>query len=108
NLDDAIGKRTRGFALLGLAALDDRKFVAAEPSQHVGFPQQRLEPCRGLPQQRVARGMAESIVDVLEAVEIEQQEGEQNTPPALARRRFFDLLRPRGTVGQTRERVMMR
>ena len=97
-----------GFALVGFAALNDGKFVAAEPCQHVGFPQQRLEPGRCLPQQRVARGMAERIVDVLEAVEIEQQHGERIAAPALARRRFFDLLRHRGTIGQTRQRVMMR
>ena len=108
DLDDAIGKRAGGFALTGLAALNDGKFVAAEPCQHVGFPQQRLEPRRCLPQQSIARGMAKRIVDVLEAVEIEQQDGERIPPPALACRRFFDLLRDRGTIGQTRQRVMMR
>ena len=46
NLDDAVGQRAGGFALTGLAALDDGEFVAAEPRQHVGFPQQRLEPGR--------------------------------------------------------------
>src|SRR5208282_3300548 len=40
--DDAIRKRARGLALVGLTALNDGKFVAAEARQHVGFPQEGL------------------------------------------------------------------
>ena len=74
NLDDTIGKRARGFALVGLVRLNDGELVAAEPASTSVSRKSCLEPRRDLPQQGIAGGMAERIVDVLEPVEVQQQD----------------------------------
>ena len=74
HLDNALRQQLGGLALVALAGLDDGEFVAAEPGQHVGFAQQRFQTGRHFDQQRVAGGMAERIVDLLEAIEVQQAE----------------------------------
>ena len=52
--------------------------------------------------------MAERIVDLLEAVEIEHQNGERLLQPALPRAGLLDLLDQCGAVGEPGQRVVMR
>ncbi len=106
--DDALRQRFRRLALIGLAGLNDGELVAAEPGQHVGFAQQRFQARRHFDQQRVAGGMAERIVDLLEAIEVEQQDGERLLQAAVARGGFLDLLNERRAIGKSGQRVMVR
>jgi hypothetical protein len=53
----------------------DGELVAAEPGEDVAGAQPGLEPRPHLPQQLVAGVVPEAVVDLLEAVEVEQQEG---------------------------------
>ena len=55
---------------------DDREFVAAEPRQQFDCRQRPLQPLGDFLQQQVADAMPERVVDDLEAVEIEEQDGE--------------------------------
>ena len=67
------GQRRR---LVGVAvAGEDEELVAAEAADGVAGPHLLDQPARDLPQQRVAELVAEGVVDGLEAVEVEHQEG---------------------------------
>ena len=54
---------------------DDLKLVAAQPADLLLVADDRNEPLGHLLENRVARRMAERVVDLLEAVEIDQQQG---------------------------------
>ena len=108
HLDNPLRQRLRSLALVGLARLNDRELVAAEPSQYIRFPQQRLQTRRHFDQQRVAGGMAERIVDLLEPIEVQEQNGERFFPAALARGGLFDFLYQGCAVGKPRQCVMVR
>ncbi len=53
-----------------------QEFVAADPRQHIGGAQFRLQPLGELDQQGIAGGMAVIIVDVLEIVDVEEHQRE--------------------------------
>ena len=56
------------------AALDEHdELVAAEPADRVALAQDAGEPGGDAAQQLVAGGVAEGVVDVLEAVEVDEQ-----------------------------------
>jgi hypothetical protein len=59
-----------------VALADDREFVAGEAGQHVVGPQERCQPLAHHSQQFVAGVMAECVVDLLEAVEVEHDHEE--------------------------------
>ena len=100
----------RGFQRLGagnrrLAAGGDRhdEFVAAQPGDELPRFQQGGDPLRRRHQHAVADGMAEAVVDQLEAVEIEEQQ-RQVAPLAVLRRlpvvQPADQIRAVGQPGQ--------
>ena len=53
---------------------DDRELVAAEPRQGVARPQRLLQARADLAQHLVARRVPERVVELLEAVEVDQQQ----------------------------------
>ena len=62
------------FDLLRVRAVrENGELVSTEPRRNVGRPHTRLQPVRERHEQRVAHRMAETIVDRLEVVEIEEQ-----------------------------------
>jgi hypothetical protein len=60
-------------APVGRAGDEDGELVAAQPRQRVAAPQRATEPLGDLDQQRVAVVVAERVVDLLEAIEVDQQ-----------------------------------
>ena len=66
---------------VGQVGQQDDEFVAAEAGDAVALPQHPREPRADLLQQQVTVMVAESVVDLLEPVEVEQQE---RHPPAGA------------------------
>ena len=68
----------------------------------------RLQPARNFAQQRVADGMAEHVVDLLEAVEIEAQHREALARARRQIERGGDALVERRAVGQLGERIVVR
>ncbi len=81
---DAIGQGAR-LVRSGEPQLQDREFVAAESSDHVGVAQARAETLRRRPQKLVAGGVPQGVVDGLEMIEIEIKNGELFPIPAHAR-----------------------
>ncbi len=61
-----------------------------------------------LAQHRVARGMTERVVDLLEAIEVEQRHRHRPAAQALARQGTGESLKEQRAVGQPRERVIAR
>ena len=66
------------------------------------------EPLRHQLQDFVAGHVAEGVVDVLEAVEVDEQHGEHATVAAGERQRVIEPLEERGAVVEARQRVVMR
>ena len=73
--EDAAG-HARGLAGVGDVREADDELVAAEARRGVLVPQAVREPLGNRRQQQVADRVAERVVDVLEAVEIEEQHGD--------------------------------
>ena len=71
-LDEALGDAARHLEI-GRPDQQDRELVAAEASDGIGGAQRPLQARPDFGQQLIANLMAERVVDVLEAVEIEQQ-----------------------------------
>ena len=70
-----LGQRLGGRRLLAVGR-DDGELVAAEPRQERAADR-RLQAPRHLAQQAVADGVAEHVVDLLEAVEVERHQRER-------------------------------
>ena len=55
---------------------EDHELVTREPADHVALADGRLEPPGQLEEELVAAGVAERVVDQLEAVEVDEEHGE--------------------------------
>jgi hypothetical protein len=83
DFDNAVGKSTRVATLIIFPVLDNGELVAAQSRQNVCFSKRRLESRCNFPQERIANGMTQGVIDVLEPVEIQQQHGELVAAPAM-------------------------
>src|ERR1700738_869885 len=106
--DDPECQLDRAFALVLLVFLDDGEFVAAETGQHVGIAQRRTQPLRDLDQQLVARRMPQRVVDVLEPVEVEHQDGESGAMTLQPLAGIFEFFGEQRAVREAGERMMLR
>ena len=70
-VSDLHGSLRRGVA--GKVLAQDREFVAAEARDGVARPQHRFQPSRDRDEELVAGVVAESVVHVLEPIEVEEQ-----------------------------------
>ena len=77
---DALGHLGRG-ALVGDVLEQDPELVASEPSDRVARAQRLAQSRRDVDEQRVARGVAHAVVDELELVEVEEQDGDPRVAP---------------------------
>ena len=85
--------------------LDDGEFVAAEPRQRVAFAEQVLQALRRQLEEPVAGLVAEGVVDVLEAVEIEEQDRKPGIGAREPVQLLVETLRKQETVRQSGQRV---
>ena len=92
---DAAGDRV-GLVVVVEVVQEDRELVAAEPRERVALAQARFEAARRRHQQLVADQVAETVVDDLEAVQIEIEHGERCRPG-----RLMALVRAGGRVPST-------
>ena len=84
---------------------DHEELVAAEPRHQIGRPQLGAKPPRHFHEELVAGVMAIRVIDLLEAVQIDERAGE---PRAVAPRPLDGLLQRRGeagAVGKPGERI---
>ena len=79
---------------------EQRELVAAEARQRVLFARRGLQPRGDVLEEQVAGGMAERVVDVLEAVEVEEEERDVEPAPPRERDRALRIVVERAAVGQ--------
>ena len=70
-VDDALGE-VMGLQLTGVVMVKDDKFVAAPARDQVARPDDGAQPVCDLDQELVAGSVSETIVDLLEVVEVEE------------------------------------
>ncbi len=87
---------------------EDAELVAAEARDGVAAAQDGLEAPRELDQQEVAVAMPQRVVDLLEAVEVHEQDGELRAVSVGDADRVLDLLPEARAVRQAREVVVER
>ena len=124
--DAGIGREMMAEALIGLpdrlvnprhefhdvgavadAGLDHRKFVAAEPGDQIGRLDAVLDAGGDGLQQFVADMMSERVVDALEFVDVDIEQGELLAPAGLLKL-ALDLFAEQHPVRQVGQRVVMR
>ena len=86
----------------------DGELVTAEATDGVHVAQGRPEPRPHLAQQLVAVGVAEAVVDLLEAVEVDQQQGDLGPRPVGRGERLREAVPEQHPVGQPGQRVVRR
>ena len=86
----------------------DRELVAAEPGDRVARSDHALELPRDLDEQLVAGVVAQTVVDVLEPVEIEERDTDGRFGAATPRDRLPEPVEEEQPVRQARERVVHR
>ena len=91
---------------IGGIADNDCEFIAAEPSAHFVLGDLILQPLRHPGKQLVADGMAQRIVDRLEAVEVDHQEGAASPPLLGVAQCFSQPFGQHHPVRQTGQRIV--
>ncbi len=96
-------------ALIAGAVPDDERgeLVTAEPGGGVAGPDGVLEPPSGLDEQFVARLVADGVVDLFEAVEVDEEDGGARVARPPPAERLADPGGEQGPVGQVGERVVL-
>ncbi len=94
----------------GLLLVDDvleqhREFVATEARGGVAGAQACIDAVGHLDQQRVARGVAQAVVDYLEAVQVEEQHRHLPALSLRARQGVSEPIAQQGAIGQAGQRV---
>ena len=84
----------------------ERELVAAEPGEGVARADRRGEAPRDLLEQLVAGVVAERVVHLLEAVEVDEQHGERLAGARRAGQRLVEPVAEERTVGEAREPVV--
>ncbi len=92
-------------ASVGRLQRRDGELVAAQPRGEAIGEIGRAQPLRDLPQHVVARGMAERVVDALEAVEIHEEDRDRFAPRAGLREALVERPVEGAAIGQLREIV---
>ena len=95
------------FFARAIARQDHLKFVAPQTPHAPGFSDNLLQSLRHLFEQGIARRMAQRIIDLLEPVEVEQENGADTGLNLRGRENSFQRLRHAKPVGQTGQRIEM-
>nr|WP_255600999.1 hypothetical protein [Blastococcus sp. LR1] len=84
----------------------DGELVAAEPGHGVAVPQDLGQPWGHLAQQGVAVGVAQAVVDLLEAVEVDEHDGDLGRRPGRRGERLVEPVAQQEAVGQAGQRIV--
>ena len=87
------------------ARQQQRELVAAQPRDGVPFAHALAEPLRDAAQQLVARGVAEAVVDLLEAIEVDEDEPHALAVAVSLRERDLEAVLEEPPVREPGERV---
>jgi hypothetical protein len=85
-----------------------RELIAAEPNEDVVAPQRTLEPAAEQPEQIITDRVAEGVVDLFEAVEVDEQQGNRAGSGVIACvlvRERIEHFKQRAAIAQVGELV---
>jgi len=100
-------RHDRGVVLFPDIRQDDGELVAAEARDRVALACARLEPARYLAQQQVARVVPARVVDLFEAVQVNEQQGQRQVVPARVRECLPQAVVEQRAVRQVRQGVVV-
>jgi hypothetical protein len=103
----ARARRHAHFWIKEAIPISSGRLVAAQSRQNVCFSKRRLESRCNFPQERIANGMTQGVIDVLEPVEIQQQHGELVAAPAMSRNRVLDSVHDRQAIWQACQNIVV-
>src|ERR1700687_1438508 len=83
-----------------------RELFSPEPGYGVGRPKDAAQARRDLLQETVTAVVTERVVDVLEAIEVEQQHAEHLLVAARSEQRLAESVAEQAAVGQSGQRVV--
>ena len=87
----------------------DGKLVAAQPGRRILRAKRRAQPLGNRDQQRIARRVAQRVVDLLEAVQIQKEHAAILAAAARpAGKRLAQAVQKERAIGQSRQRVVQR
>jgi hypothetical protein len=86
---------------------DDQKFVATESANGVRFSHQSAQAPRHLAEDAIADLVAEGIVDVLEAIEVDEQDGQSGLVAVGTLQGLVQSVAKQQAVGQAGQRVVV-
>ena len=95
-----------GLPVAGDVLEQDPELIASEPRDGVAHPDRLLDPRRHRGEQFVSDLMAEAVVDELEVIEIEEQDGGGRLAAPLPAERLVEPVEEQDAIGQTGERVV--
>ena len=104
-LEDALGGLDRRLRVVDVLE-QDRELVAAEPGRGIGRAYARGDALRDLEQDAVADGVTEAVVDGLEVVEIDEQDGHSDAVAQRPCDRMADALVEQRAVGEMGYRIV--
>ena len=91
----------------GLEGVDDNgKFIAAKAGDDIVRPDAATEPVGHSFEQGVANRMPERVVDLLELIEVQHQDGDAAVPCSRGANSIVQALPEEHAVGQIRERIV--
>ncbi len=105
-VQDPLGDLNHG-RRLGQLGQHDREFVAAQAAQAVARPQNLPQALGDLDQQEIAGVMAEAVIDLLEAVQVEQQQGSRGLAQAAAAQHLLEMLTEQGAIAEASQRIVI-
>src|SRR3546814_7364965 len=105
---DDVGRHLAQFAAILDIGKDDLECVAPKTTDHFAVADDLEQALRDLFQQRVARRMAERVVDLLEPVEVDQHDRARALLLRERRERRVELFRDVEAVGEPGQRVIER
>jgi hypothetical protein len=105
---DHVARRLGGVDRVAHLGQHHRELVAAQPRHDVRLAHAAAQARRRLHQQLVAGGMADAVVHVREAVEIDEQHRERAAAALGRRHRARQLLQAERPVGKLGERIEVR
>ncbi len=86
----------------------DDELVPAEPRDGVAGADRALDALADDGEQRVARLVAEGVVDEVEVIDVEEQDGDRGVAPQVPRERVSEAVEQEGAVREAGERVVQR
>ena len=104
-LEDARG-RVGGLGRVGDAFEENRELVASEASERVGRAHGDQQPSSDLLENPVAGLVAETVVDRLEVVQVDEHDRDVGEPTLRSHQRMLDAIREQRSVGEARHRIV--